>query len=530
MKAQLFGALRTLRVHQDQIAIAYFCLAALSWKYRKTIRLPFVSSTVIAAAVTLAIAAIFVYILSIVIYVLHPNYFDHIEPVVASISWLWIQGHELYPNWTTDNVYISIYGPLTFFINGLALLLHPSVVMSKLPGVLSLFAGLVAISIVLKRITGSHCTSLVLLGTLVILLGTFGAHSYWTRPEPFLFLVSALALLTITFRLSSLVTAIVIGFLAGTAVGFKLHGFVYLIPAAAVGFARVGTLRGRIVTTAIGSACAVASALIPYFGNNVSIIGYLRFLNVVLDERWSMEIFVENLLVACALAAPIVVLRIWGKQAHDPTDRWLFAALGLSASILVLIGAKEGAGIHYLLPLAPSWIYGIAACATSQTKAKAEGAAALVLVCYFLAYSPNLLFGLRGLKYAYFAAPAEREKIAELKAYLASYPDAQFGVSDDAHYSGYFYRVLSVWNGRPLYADFTVWMDFAYTGVNEEHILRLLRGCTVQTWILPLGTPFTKENWYNNQPLLSENFRRTFSANYRQIETGQAYQVWKCKQ
>jgi hypothetical protein len=177
----------------------------------------------------------------------------------------------------------------------------------------------------------------------------------------------------------------------------------------------------------------------------------------------------------------------------------------------------------------PTFIYGIAVvCVTSKREAKKI--AALIFVSYFLAYSPNLLLDIKRLKYlVQVAAPLEREKIAELKTYVDSYPDAQIGVSDDEHYAGYFYRVLSVWNGRPLHVDFSVWMDLAYVGVDEEHIMRFIKGCAIRTWILPLGTPFMQLNWYNNLPILSENFRQTFSANYKKIETGQAYQVWQCK-
>jgi hypothetical protein len=71
-------------------------------------------------------------------------------------------------------------------------------------------------------------------------------------------------------------------------------------------------------------------------------------------------------------------------------------------------------------------------------------------------------------------------------------------------------------------------MVLAYVGVDEAHVVRFIKGCAVPTWILPLGTPFRKMNNFNRMPLLSENFRQTFQTNYKLIETGQAYQVWRC--
>jgi hypothetical protein len=174
----------------------------------------------------------------------------------------------------------------------------------------------------------------------------------------------------------------------------------------------------------------------------------------------------------------------------------------------------------------PICIYGIAV-VCGPSKIEAKEIAALIFVSLFLAYSPNLFLNIGHLYQV--DATSEREKIAELKTYLDTYPEAEIGISDAEHYSSYFYRVFSVWNGRPLDIDFDVWMNLAYAGVDEEHIVRFIRGCTVPIWILPLGAPFTMYSRYNGHPLLSESFRRTFATNYRQIETGYAYQVWKCK-
>jgi hypothetical protein len=73
-------------------------------------------------------------------------------------------------------------------------------------------------------------------------------------------------------------------------------------------------------------------------------------------------------------------------------------------------------------------------------------------------------------------------------------------------------------------------MDLAYVGVEEEYITRFVEGCAVGTWVLPVGVPFMKTNWYNNLPIVTDNFRRIFFANYRQIKVGHAYQVWRCNQ
>jgi hypothetical protein len=526
MNAQLRGFLQALQEHQHQLVMDYFVLSALGWVYWVKIRSVTLSAVLIHALAALSIFAVFAYISTIALYLLYPNYLDHIQATVASTSWLWMQGHELYPDWTTGEVYGSVYGPVLFLMNGVALLLlSPSILASKLPGVLSLGAALGASWMLLKWKTADSLTSLFLLASLVMLCGLFRHYAYWNRAEPFLILLNVLAL-SLAFRSSSLVAVIGIGGLTGVATGLKLHGFIYMIPAAAAAVARVKTLRGRLVMAIIGSACAVVFALLPYLEKGVSIIGYLRFLTVELDSGFGAHQLVENFSFAIILTAPIIVIWIGCKPALNSPDRWLLAALGPSVALITIPGAIEGAGTYHFLPLMPTCIYAIAVvCASSKIEAK--GLAAFIFASVFLAYGPQLFLQLRLFRYLYqVATPLEHDKIAELKNYLDTYPEAQIGVTDLEHYPSYFYYVFSIWNGHPLDIDFTRWMGLAIGGVDEKYITRFVNGCTVPTWILPLGTPFTMLKWH---PLLSEGFRATFATNYRQIDTGGAYQVWKCQ-
>jgi len=530
MKAESRELLSQLQFHQHQFAIVYFYLIVFSWKYYETFRPIFSSTVLVGTAATLSVLTIVTYCVTIMFYLLYPNYPDHGQPVVASISWEWMNGHVLYPNWTTSDVWISIYGPLLFLINGLPLLLCPSILCTKLVGVLFLALALVAILIALKQATGSSLTSLLLVASLVAFFGTFHEYTYWNRPEPFLITTSALALVVIACKPPPLVAGISIGVLAGWAMGLKLHGFIYLIPAAAFTVARIETLRGRLVVAIIGGLCAAAFALLPYFESDVSLIGYLRFLRVVFEEDRTASLLIENVLVSFVLIAALTVTWFWRKQAFEYSERWFFAALLFSTATIAMIGAKKGGGSYYLMPLVPGFIYGIAiGCPRSATAASST--TAIISIAVFLAYGPNLLLDMHDSIYLYqVKTPEERGKITELRNYVSSYPDAQIGISDDEHFPSYYYRVLSVWNGHPLHVDFSVWMDMAYAGVEEKYITRFVEGCAVGTWILPVGDPFMKTNWYNNLPIVTDNFRRTFFANYRQIKVGHAYQVWQCNQ
>ena len=523
MKADLNELLQQLQLHQHQFAIVYFYLIVFSWKYYGAFRRIFSSTVLVGTAATLAVMMIVTYGITIIFYLLYPNYLDHFQPLVASISWEWMHGHVLYPDWTTGDAWISIYGPLLFLINGLPLLLSSSIFCTKLVGVLFLALALVAISIALKQTTGSSLTSLLLLASLVTLFGIFHEFTYWNRPEPFLITTSVLALVVIARKPAPLAAGISIGVLAGLATGLKLHGFIYLVPAAALTVARVEKRRDGLVVAIIGGLCAAAFALLAYSAPGVSIVGYLRFLRVFFEEDWTAFGFMENVAVFFVLTAALTVTWNWRKQAFEYSERWFFAALVFSAATLVVIGAKGGSGSYYLLPLVPVFIYGVAiGCPRSATAVRATST--LISIAIFLAYGPNLLLEMLRLKYLYqVEAPSERDKITEMRNYVGSYPDAQIGISDAEHYPSYYYRVLSVWNGHPLYVDFTAWTDLAYVGVDEKYITRFIEGCAVRTWILPVGNPFMTI-------YLTDNFRQTFFVNYRQIKVGHAYQVWRCNE
>src|SRR5262245_57552961 len=98
---QLKFLLYALQKYQDHPVIDYFCRTVLSCEYWLKTRPFFISAILISTATALVILTIAAYILTIAIYFLIPNYIDHGQPVVASISWLWMQGHDLYPNWET---------------------------------------------------------------------------------------------------------------------------------------------------------------------------------------------------------------------------------------------------------------------------------------------------------------------------------------------------------------------------------------------------------------------------------------------
>ena len=101
---------------EDALCVAYMFLAALALRHTE------IPSSRNLSRITISLGALVigVYLIKLVSYVLYPNFADHVEATVASISWLGLHGREFYPNWMVDDVYGLVYGPVLYLVQGLS--------------------------------------------------------------------------------------------------------------------------------------------------------------------------------------------------------------------------------------------------------------------------------------------------------------------------------------------------------------------------------------------------------------------------
>jgi len=524
MKEHLTSILTTLTQNQFGLFVIYMCLAALALRHLDRDRTILRSKNLLRLATGLGVLVTAIYLMALVNYLLYPNYVDHVEATVASVAWLGMHGYAFYPNWVTDDVYGIVYGPILYLLHGLFLLIAPTLTTTKILGVVSLLVAFGLIYTVIKPKVGTHLTSFVFIASLAMLFVPFRWTAFWSRSEPFLILISALALL-VAIRLRPLAAGAIIGVLAGLAAGFKLHGIIYVAPIAIMALAKAKIPRDQIILVVIGVACATMFALLPFCVKEASLVGYSQYLKLYADHGFSLDVFRWNISVALVLFAPIAGIWYWRRPAIDRSEFWLLTGLCISIAITVIIASVSGAGPYHLLPFFPLCLYA-AIVVSDASAAEASRIIAVIFLLSLLAYGP---YGGRLMADYYYNSPAEHHKISELRAYLVTYPDAQIGMSDDTHYPDTYYRILSVLQGHALHVDFDVWGEMAYVGVGEKNIIRFIKRCAVPTWILPLGEPFTERSFYTELPLLSDDFRQTFSTNYKLIQMGQYYQVWACR-
>ena len=525
MRDQIILIMQSVQSHQGRSAIIYFGLAALLLRYEVLSCAVLKSLLLLRLAIALSVIVVVVYLIIVVCYLIFPNYLDHAEVTVASISWLGLHGHPFYPDWKTGDIYGLLYGPNLYLVDGLILLVSPTLLASKLPGVFSLTVALYFIFSAIRKKTGNIYSGLIAVASAITLLAPF-EKAYSNRSEPFLLCISALALFA-AISLRPLKAAMAVGALAGIAVGFKVHGFLYLLPTALMLFAEMKNARERVELTMTGLVCAATLALLPFCLKQISLFEYSQYLKTVAGHGLSIDLIAANFRFAFALTAPIVAIWFWRRPTIGAREFWTLAGLFTSIAITVVISSKPGSGPHHLLPFIPLCLYAAIVVADLRGPDTSR-LSAIILILLLLAYCPSYIEDIRYARHLFLQSQSEREKSFELETLSKLYPNAQIGVSGDEHYSDSYFRIIPILKGRDLRLDFNAWMDLAYGGVSEENIIRFFKQCEVPAWILPIGAPFTITSYYTDAPLFSDGLRHMFLTNYKMIQMGQVYQVWQC--
>jgi hypothetical protein len=466
------------------------------------------------------------------LYLVFPSYnIDTLEPLVTDLSWLAVHGRPLYPDWNNGgDAYGMIYGPLLYFVNGVFLLLNPTIFMSKLPGVVAWLAAMWFFWRSLRNRGIDSYTAFLFVAVMCAALMPEQQYPYSNRADSYLLLLVSLTLVTMQWQHRPATWGV--GVLAGLAAGFKLHGISYAVPAIFSLAARGETFVRRIgVLAAIGA--VTAAVIVVIHANAAMVFGYVKYLAVASHHGLAMDILKDNARFALCYAMPPALLWVMRRPTIRREDVYLVAGLALSSLVNIVVGSKPGAGYHHLMPLIPVYLFVTAiflqAPATySFAPLKPELFVAIILCAAFLLFGHVGLHDLNVLRHEDVAG--ERSKMDELSGLVKKYPDAQIGIGDASHYPDTYYRPHAVFRGAYPHIDFTAWIDLAYGGVPESTVAWMVgAGCRIPAWILPGGEPFSTSNYYTRTAMFSDDFRNQFLANYRRAESGEYYQVWVCK-
>ena len=299
---------------------------------------------------------VLLYVAVVIVYTATPAYLDHVEPSVASVSWMVVRGQPAYPDREGAGLYGLPYGPMLFLLNGLTMrVLGASIITSKLAGAGAALASLLLVGLALWRVRGEWLSAMR--WTVLVYL-MFGAASTWARAEPLLLLTSGLAVLSLTVpRVPSL---LLLGLAIGMGVNLKVSAIIYLFPA----FVLVARKHGWGASAAAAGVAAVAAA-VPYLAfPNVSFAGYLSWLQAAAGQGVRLGALPTALEWMIVLTIPMFAI---GRSniGRGDADAGVFRVLVIaSMAVSIPLAVKHGTGVYHFLPFVPSIMF--AACADRQ--------------------------------------------------------------------------------------------------------------------------------------------------------------------
>ena len=515
--------------------VGLFLFILLCFRYYRTIRGAIKSPQLYWIVISVSLICTLTYILMTILILFYPNYVNEFELTVAIMSWRGTHGHPIYSGLPTGDIFLLPYGPLLFITNGAVLHVFPTTFGSKLAGWTAFVVALAASYLALKARTSTNRTVILYLMIIVLVFSFFHntEHAFWSRPEPFLILISTLTVIA-ALKLPKPAAAMTVGILAGLAVNFKLYGAVYAMPAALAVFGSTETWRNRVYLAILSFVLASVTAAVPflfYLASGGSLYaGYLSVILLLANQNLSFYLLKSNVAFIAMLCSPIIAVWYFNRPVLVSFDTWFLSGLFLSLALTAIFGSKIGAGPHHLLPLVPIAVYGLMSILDdgrlrSERELNARELGIMVLIPLLAFFAPGeMRWAMSFIGNQYLASDKEQEKISELQAFYKRHPLAEVGVSDEGHKGDTFYRALLVFQGARLHVDPFAWVDLQAAGVPEGRIFALVDHCDVPVWILPEGPPFTTD-----YPWFSDDFRRKFFAKYALVERGKYYNVWQCR-
>jgi len=482
--------------------------------------------------VVTTIAACLAYLAAAIGYAAVPAYIDHVEPSVAAVSWLAIaQTQPLYPPPGSALMYGLPYGPALFLANGTALrAFGPTILTSKLAGVLAALASIVVLALAVRRIASARDAGVAhtpvqpwMLSVRTAAVGylAFGAASFWVRAEPLMLLCSSVALLSATMTATSAV--LLFGVALGCGVNLKVSAVLYLLPAGALLRERHGT-RAVMVAAAV----AVIVAILPFAAlTSLSLDGYLAWLRSAANQGIRLSALPLSIewavLLAVALYLPAAHLsRATAAPASEAAPMRFRAMTTVAILASLPLALKHGTGAYHFLPFVPA----VAFAAGLHTRPRASLIPDALAVCFASVAALHAMQWIPALT----SLPA-REIVAELND-AARRHDSPKAVGYSANYRLSFFRPVLVFAGEPYALDGASVMDWHWSRRDfPPPALDAMRACAVRTWIVPAGAAaFALPNAYPiDGDAFPDELRAIFRDRYVLKESGKWFDVWECR-
>jgi hypothetical protein len=226
---------------------------------------------------------------------------------------------------------------------------------------------------VLRRHSFTKRISAITVELLAVVVGIMGVM---IKADILLIALAALACGFASLRPQRFATGVTLAVLAGLAAAIKIHGALYILPAAIEVLARRPAHRFR--EAALGCGIAACISMAPFLVPRTSLSGFIYVHRVALQDGLLPGVFISN--IAFIAICVFTVHWITPSAHRDAAHRRLMLSLLAAGAIVSVFAAKSTAGPHHLIPLLPYLCLPLA----RAVAAKAGKAGFAVLLALFL--------------------------------------------------------------------------------------------------------------------------------------------------
>jgi hypothetical protein len=492
------------------------------------------------------------YLVIVLCNVAYPVYLEHVEPSIASVSYIFLQGAPLYHGLDSTQRYAFPYGPMGFLPFALSLQLMGANVLSlKLVVLLANLLFLWLLWRSYRRIVDPAPALLSCVGVLAYLVMS-GDYLLQVRGDILIVLSVALALFAVV-RTPTLLSALLFSAAFAFAFDVKITALLYFLPLFVLLVRRQGWRPA--VLSAVGAALL---ALLPFLSERISLARYLQWLRLMSHEPLARVEVMRELPALLLLCAPVGLL-LWRMEERSRgaavsylrSNRLFMVVLALCVGMVAVSASKIGAGPHHFMPF-----YAIFGYVCVDIYAETQALTGVAPVSRQRNLTPLLWTWLviavlmnGGIAFAPVAVTllTGRSRAASVAADLQSIMRDHPGKAIEMGYGGWnsqykltYYRPALVFAGNPFTIDAMALGDMQLVGITiPASTLEYLQGCRTRIWLVPKGDqPFSMVNVYSlmdpglfpERRVFSDEFRRIFFERYRKQPSSKYFDIWECNE
>ncbi|MBZ5645616.1 MAG: hypothetical protein LAN37_00160 [Acidobacteriia bacterium] len=500
--------------------------------------------------VPLCAAVLVGYLLVLFLNTIYPGYLEHVEPNIASVSFIVLRGAPLYHELASTQRYTFPYGPVAYLPFMLALrMLGANVLSLKLVVLLANLCLLALLWRSYRKLLDPAGALLVTTTVVVYLL----LHDFLlqVRGDVLVILSAALGLYAAVCA-SEFSSTLLLALACGLSFDIKFTAPLYFAPLFVLLIRRRGWRPAVLAAAGAGIV-----AVLPFFLPGISAARYVEWVQGTAHQPLSRIEVARELKFLLILFSPFLLLlsRLVERgrghlSVYLRDNRSFLLVSGASLAAIAVSSSKLGAGPHHFMPFYPTIAY---ACADLYNKTRNDAVATpvsprptivpLLWCCIALLVAAELGISFGPVAKTLLLSRSQAAAVAgDLEAVMKSHPGKKIEMGYggwNAKYKLTYFRPALVFAGNPFTIDVLALGDMQLSGVVAlpASTLEYVQQCKTQIWLIPKGdAPFSMINVYSlmdprllpERPVFSDEFRRLFFQRYRKQPSSQYYDIWEC--